>query len=102
MSEASLPDITRLWFEIEDETDEYCRENGVWFSRHEGVFKTVWKIFDQNQPLQRLRHGYSTDSIGDSRPSTLARIFVNLQMKAYTKRDSHRSEGCLALLGGQI
>ena len=48
--------------------------------------------------MQRIE--YCAHSIGVSNPSTFPRSFVNLQMNAYTKRDSHRSEGCVALDGG--
>ena len=42
----------------------------------------------------------TTYSMADSSPSTLPRSCVNLQMKAYTKNDSHLSDGCFALDGG--
>jgi hypothetical protein len=41
-----------------------------------------------------------THSIAESRPSTFPLRFVNLHMKAYTKRHSHRLQGRVALLGG--
>ena len=41
-----------------------------------------------------------THSIGVASPSTFVLRFVNLQMKEYTKSDSQRSRGCVALDGG--
>lgn len=44
--------------------------------------------------------GSITHSIGVARPSTFTLRFVNLQIKEYTKSDSQRSRGCVALDGG--
>lgn len=36
-----LPQVTRLWFEIKDKMTEELSQDGIWFSRHEGVFETI-------------------------------------------------------------
>ena len=41
-----------------------------------------------------------THAMGESRPSTFARSWVNLQMKEYTNAASQRSRGCVAFDGG--
>lgn len=50
---------------------------------------------------RRNKELYSTHSMGVSNPGTLPFRFVNLRMNEYTNKQSHRSDGCVAVDGGQ-
>ena len=56
------------------------------------------------QPVQTVRKlpakQRCTHAMGESKPSTFARSWVNLQMNEYTNAASQRSRGCVAFDGG--
>ena len=103
MLKPCAPQITRPWTQVENESREYLGHYRVGLRRQQRVLKTDNFAPKTSADIHTcsFRDG-QTHSIGVWNPSTLARSWVNLQMKPYTKSDSQRSDGCVAVDGGHM